>query len=248
MIMSYCERKMAVQEDFEEFHIKMGYSLAASLFAVIGEAEYSPLCSQTDEICIYISFASLLAGQGEDISFLQPRLEELFEEKYMPQYERELGPDFIQFLKDWIRFISIERYKRDGAIYQIKKVDLQELKHNSPLDQWFSQVILKPVDGLFVGEIARMLRQGVYLDIAIPCAWNELLNDPFCGEMYDGELLVSLTGGLSDYPQERRNSLYRAFIGEVERQIAAHEWAYAGERADFEKYVADFSSLFACPR
>ena len=91
MIMSYCERKMAVQEDFEEFHIKMGYSLAASLFAVIGEAEYSPLCSQTDEICIYISFASLLAGQGEDISFLQPRLEELFEEKYMPQYERELG-------------------------------------------------------------------------------------------------------------------------------------------------------------
>ena len=162
----------------------------------------------------------------------------------MPQYERELGPDFLQFLKDWIHFISIERYKRDGAIYQIKKVDLQELKHNSPLDQWFSQVILKPVDGLFVGEIARMLRQEIYLDIAIPCAWNELLNDPFCGEMYDGELLVSLTGVLSDHPQERRHSLYRAFSGKVERHIEAHEWADAGERADFEKYVADFSSLF----
>ena len=166
----------------------------------------------------------------------------------MPQYERELGPDFIQFLKDWIRFISIERYKRNGAIYQIKKVDLQELKHNSPLDQWFSQVILKPVDDLFVGEIARMLRQEIYLDIAIPCAWNELLNDPFCGEMYDGELLVSLTGVLSDHPQERRHSLYRAFSGKVERHIEAYDWADAGERADFEKYVADFSSLFACPR
>ena len=50
--MSYCERKMAVQEDFEEFHIQMGYSLAASLFATIGEAEYPPLYSQTDENCI----------------------------------------------------------------------------------------------------------------------------------------------------------------------------------------------------
>lgn len=62
--------------------------------------------------------------------------------------------------------------------------------------------------------------------------------------MYDGELLVSLTGVLSDHPQERRHSLYRAFSGKVERHIEAHEWADAGERADFEKYVADFSSLF----
>lgn len=247
MIMSYLERKIAVQEDFEEFHIKMGYSLAESFFATIGDAEYSPLYSQTDEICIYISFALLLIRQGKNIAFLQSRLEELSEEKYMPKYEQELGPDFPQFLKDWIRYISIERYKLDGTIYQLKKVDLQELKHNSPLDQWFSQVVLKQVDGLLVGEIARMLRQGVFLDIAVPCAWNELLNDPFCGEMYEGELLASLTVALSDHQQERRLSLYRVFIGEVERQIEAHEWADDGDRADFEKYVVDFSSLFTQP-
>lgn len=71
MIMSYCERKMAVQEDFEEFHIKMGYSLAASLFAVIGEAEYSPLCSQTDEICIYICFSAGWSRGGHFVSTAQ---------------------------------------------------------------------------------------------------------------------------------------------------------------------------------
>lgn len=247
MIMSYCERKIAVQEDFEEFHIKMGYSLAESLFATIGEAKYSSLYSQTDEICIYISFAALLVRQGKDTTFLQSRLEELSEEKYMSQYEQELGSDFLQFLKDWIRFISIERYKQSGTIYLLKKVDLQTLRYDSPLDQWFSQVVLKQVDGLLVDEIARMLRQGVYLDIAVPCAWNELLNDPFCGEMYEGELLTSLTRVLADHPQERRLSLYKAFIGEVERQIEAHEWADDGDRADFEKYVVDFSSLFTQP-
>ena len=62
--------------------------------------------------------------------------------------------------------------------------------------------------------------------------------------MYDGELLVSLTGVLSDHPQERRHSLYGAFSRKVERHIEAHDWADVGERADFEKYVADFSSLF----
>lgn len=245
MIMSYCERKIAVQEDFEEFHIKMGYSLAESLFATIGEAKYSSLYSQTDEICIYISFAALLVRQGKDTTFLQSRLEELSEEKYMSQYEQELGSDFLQFLKDWIRFISIERYKQSGTIYLLKKVDLQTLRYDSPLDQWFSQVVLKQVDGLLVDEIARMLRQGVYLDIAVPCAWNELLNDPFCGEMYEGELLTSLTRVLADHPQERRPSLYKAFIGEVERQIEIYEWADDGDRAEFEKYVAEITSLFA---
>lgn len=245
MIMSYCERKIAVQEDFEEFHIKMGYSLAESLFATIGEAKYSSLYSQTDEICIYISFAALLVRQGKDTTFLQSRLEELSEEKYMSQYEQELGSDFLQFLKDWIRFISIERYKQSGTIYLLKKVDLQTLRYDSPLDQWFSQVVLKQVDGLLVDEIARMLRQGVYLDIAVPCAWNELLNDPFCGEMYEGELLTSLTRVLADHPQERRFSLYKAFIGEVERQIEIYEWADDGDRAEFEKYVAEITSLFA---
>ena len=104
MIMSYAERKSAVYEDFEDFHIHMGYSLEASLYATIGEAEYSPLYSRTDEICIYMIFALLLIGQGKDISFMRPRLDELASEKYMPQYEQELGTDFPQFLKDCQRY------------------------------------------------------------------------------------------------------------------------------------------------
>ena len=100
MIMSYNERKSAVQEDFEEFHIKMGYSLKETLFATIGEAEYSPLYSQTDEICIYISFAFVLISRGESISFLYPGLNKLANKKYMSQYKQELESDFPQFLKD----------------------------------------------------------------------------------------------------------------------------------------------------
>lgn len=100
MIMTYDERKSAVLEDFEDFHGNMGYSLKETLYATIGEAEYSPLYSQTDKICIYIAFALTLINQREDISFLSPELEELTDEKYMPQYEQELGADFHFFQKD----------------------------------------------------------------------------------------------------------------------------------------------------
>lgn len=101
MIMSYDDRKTAVLEDFEDFHIKMGYSLEDTLYATIGEAAYSPLYTQTDEICIYITFAFILIKRGDDISFLRFRLEELANKKYMPQYEQELGAEFPRFLKDY---------------------------------------------------------------------------------------------------------------------------------------------------
>lgn len=100
IILSYSERKVAVREDFEEFHLKMGYSLPETLYATIGEAAYSSLYTETDEICIYIAFALMLGNQGENISFLLPRLRELVDEKNMPQYGQELGAEFPLFLKD----------------------------------------------------------------------------------------------------------------------------------------------------
>ena len=106
MIMPYDERKSAVFEDFEDFYINMGYPLEKSLYAIIGEAEYSSLYSQTDEICIYIPFALMLISQEKDISFMRPRLDELANEKYMPQYERDLGSDVSQFLKDYQQYVQ----------------------------------------------------------------------------------------------------------------------------------------------
>lgn len=106
MIMPYNERKSAIFEDFEDFYIHMGYPLEKSLYAIIGEAEYSPLYSQTDEICIYILFALMLISQGQDISFMRSKLDELANKKYMPQYERDLGSDFSQFLKDYQQYVQ----------------------------------------------------------------------------------------------------------------------------------------------
>ena len=49
-------------------------------------------------------------------------------------------------------------------------------------------MVQKSVDELTLSDVLRMLRQEVYLDIAIPFACTKVLEDPFCGKMYAEEV------------------------------------------------------------
>lgn len=100
MIMPYSERKEAVIEDFEEFHCNLGYSLEHSLYATVGEAEYSREYTQTDECCIYLNFALLLLERKESIEFMKVKLKELTTQDKMKQYKIELKNEFDDFAND----------------------------------------------------------------------------------------------------------------------------------------------------
>ena len=54
------------------------------------------------------------------------------------------------------------------AIYTLKRLKLDELKRTSPLGKWFYEMVQKSVDELTLKDVLHMLRQDVYLDIAIP--------------------------------------------------------------------------------
>ena len=100
MIMPYDERKQAVQEDFGAFHIDMGYSIKDTFYASIGEAEYSSLYTKTDECCIYVAFFLLLIRRRIDCTFLYPALVELVSDVHVPEYQQELGAEYLDFQKD----------------------------------------------------------------------------------------------------------------------------------------------------
>lgn len=116
MIMSYNDRKQAVQEDFEEFHVKMGYSVKDTFYAATGEAEYSSLYTKTDECCICAAFSFLLIRMGIDCSFLYPELVELTSKAYMPQYKQELGADFMDFQQDVAHLKTLLGQAGQGAV------------------------------------------------------------------------------------------------------------------------------------
>ncbi len=92
----------------------------------------------------------------------------------------------------------------DKAIYQLKGINLEELKGTSPLDLWFNEMVRKKVDDLTLKDISHMLRQEIYLDIAMPCAYDRIRDNPLCGEMYDGQLSELLLRVLENHPQERK--------------------------------------------
>lgn len=65
-------------------------------------------------------------------------------------------------------------------------------KHSSSLDDWFFSIIDLPISKFSVEDISRAVRQKLFLDAVLPCAYDVLRNDPLAGEYYDGELIAAI--------------------------------------------------------
>lgn len=72
-------------------------------------------------------------------------------------------------------------------IYKCEKVD--ENVNFSSLVKWYNNVIEKTYNELDIDDVLRMLRQNLFVDMAVKKSLVMLNNDIFIGEYYDGELL-----------------------------------------------------------
>lgn len=62
----------------------------------------------------------------------------------------------------------------------------------SSLDEWFSGILDISIDELEVGDVARAIRQDIFLECILPKAEVILQKDPLAGEDYDGQLISSI--------------------------------------------------------
>ena len=108
-----------------------------------------------------------------------------------------------------------------------------------PLQKWYNQLINKKVSEIEVSDVLRMIRQNEFIDIAIPKAVRFLKENPFAGEMYEGELLEKMSklerSAFKQYTQEIREVLRVALINNK-----TYEWMDEEERKDFEEVIGDF--------
>lgn len=105
-----------------------------------------------------------------------------------------------------------------------------------PLQKWYNQLIDKTVQEITPGDVSRMLRQKLFLDLAMTRAIDFLREDPFAGELYEGEMLAAIAG--------MENSLLAAYVEDLREvlraaseRIAAYEWSYDGEEDEFREIV-----------
>lgn len=116
--------------------------------------------------------------------------------------------------------------KQDGEMY--------------PLQKWYNQLIDKKISEVNVLDILRMIRQREFIDIAILRAVDYLKENPFIGDMYEGEVLEKLSSievnSLTGYLDEIKDILSIALI-----KNESYEWLNNEEKKEFAEIIRKFS-------
>ena len=129
-------------------------------------------------------------------------------------------------------------------IYRLKGIELKNLKRDSPLDKWFYEMIQKNVNMLTITDISHMLRQEIYLDIAIPLVWEQLFDNPLCGEMYDGQMVELLTRVFINNPGLKEVDLYTVFEKKAWMIYDVYDWDSDYKKEEYRNILLNFSQLF----
>lgn len=115
-------------------------------------------------------------------------------------------------------------------IYEYDLVPDDDLQ--SSLDEWFNCIMAKTVEELTIADICRMLRQKICSVVAIGRAIELLEEDPFVGDLYEGQLMITLYNAKEKYLCKRYDDIEpllekAAFISKT------HDWVSEYEKFDY---------------
>lgn len=117
-------------------------------------------------------------------------------------------------------------------LYDIKELPNKE----DSLVKWHNEIIEKHLSDLTDADVARMLRQDVLLEVAVPKAFSILKKNPFAGELYTGELLASLLEqDLSKCADFKEDVL--EIIKEADKSKNTIAWGYPEEKNEYGELI-----------
>lgn len=68
-----------------------------------------------------------------------------------------------------------------------------------PLPAWYRSVYHTPIDQLTIEDLSKAARQQLHVEQIVPLVIERLREEPLAGEMFDGELLTSLSSVVTSY-------------------------------------------------
>ncbi len=117
-------------------------------------------------------------------------------------------------------------------------LEYDKSNQQSGLIKWYNRLIDKSIDDLDIVDVAKMIRQNILRDIAIDRSIELFLNEPFDGEMQDGDLLALL---VSCGPAVTRNSRVQDLISTIlklENEFSDFDWPNPSVKMLFENNLA----------
>lgn len=128
----------------------------------------------------------------------------------------------------------MENERKIKEIYDCQYIVADEKLY--PLQKWYNQLIDKDINEITIADVSRMMRQKIFVNLAMVKAIEFLQENIFAGELYDGEILDKIS--------ELDISFIMPYINDLEKilEIASeesvlHEWSYNGEIEEFKKVI-----------
>ncbi|MDO4438914.1 MAG: contact-dependent growth inhibition system immunity protein [Eubacteriales bacterium] len=122
------------------------------------------------------------------------------------------------------------------------KYECDKLVGNDTLVMWYNQVIEKNIGELTISDVARCIRQKLFLDTAYEMLLVYLLHDPYAGDIYAGELMEKACEVDSDFIIKHKDSVSE-IIEHAQQFIDNHTWEFEEDKIEYQEAVERLSKL-----
>ena len=113
------------------------------------------------------------------------------------------------------------------------------LSGDDPLVIWHNEIIEKRPDELSVLDVARCVRQKLFLEVAYEKLLKFLLQDPYAGDLYAGELLEKASEVDKEYIKKHRDEITE-IVNLADEFAKAHEWESIDDKLE---YISELDNL-----
>ena len=120
--------------------------------------------------------------------------------------------------------------------------NVEKLNGNDPLVIWHNQVIDKVPEELTVADIARCIRQNLFVETAYEVLLAVLLHNPFAGDMYEGELMEKASKVDKSLIVKYSDTITQ-IINYARSSSMEKEWLDEEEKSEFLEYISELNEL-----
>lgn len=114
-----------------------------------------------------------------------------------------------------------------------------EEKDRVAINYWYLNLINKTICEVDLFDTTRMLIQKVYLELAIEKSIQFIVENPFCGQRYEGELLELLSKINILYLNSYKDMLIKILLDALEKN-KTYEWLHEDEKIEFKELANKF--------
>ena len=124
---------------------------------------------------------------------------------------------------------------------KIKSIyNCNEIEGNDPLVIWHNQVIEKCESEMTISDVARCIRQNLFLKSAYEMLLVYLMHNPYEGDAYEGELMEKASLMDEEFIANHR-SVVSKIVRDAYRFIENNYWEFEDDKLEFKESVNELA-------